>query len=475
MSIFKSIAKMLPDVQEQKSLNGLTVQSQARIVGFNGVTLYPHNTGTKYISEGFNKNAAVYAIVSKCAKKLAQIPVYHYRVKRDERKTLQEYFMLTKNGLSPEVVLEAKRMRKKAIDSNIVDSELSKLLANPNRLQSGAMWREQLYGYKLLTGEGDALVNRETDLNGQPKRGGKPLELLIIPKLHLSINTAGTPFDIQSFNIDLNGRAIPNIPKENIIMWVFPNYNFNAVTLDHLRGFAPLEAGLRVLQADNEGEERSIIMNKNQGAAGLLYLEDSGKDVTGPQSVAVRQEVNAAVNDRDLAGSVSVLMGGKWGYHQFGLDAEALRLLEKADVNMQRLCNIFDVPPGLFAKDQTYENLKEAKRNWIYDNIAVAAYSLRDLLNEKLLPDFNLDRERDFIDFDVTALPELAIDLQKTIGAVMQADFLTQDEKRIAVGYEPLATPAMKAVYMAAGKQPVEHAFEPIEDDLTDDANQLEE
>lgn len=438
-------------LSDQLSTINSSLQSSALVIG-NSISLYGESD---FISKGYNKNAAVYSIVSKCARKLAQVPVNHYRIKRNERKTWEEYLVLTKDLLTPESVMEAKKMRKKALEDGVVDSELSKLLQRPNNHQAGALFREQLYGYKLLTGEGNIWINRGGT------EGGRPVGLEIIPKKHVQIKPGAGLWDIDSYVFVINGRLIP-VPKEDVLMWAYANYNFNPQTLEHLRGMSPLTAGLLTMQADNEGEERAATMNKNQGAAGLLFREDKPSvDPTSTQVLEIRRQVNNTVNNKEMAGAFAV-MAGKWGYHQLGLDAQQLQLLERSDVNMTKLCNIFDTPPGLFAKDQTYENAKENKRNWVFDNIAPACYSLRDELNAKLLPAFNLDRESHTVDFDVLALPEMAIDMQKMITALKDADFLTLDEKRIAVGYEALNTPESKAIYIGNGKQTLTQAFEGV-------------
>jgi hypothetical protein len=140
---------------------------------------------------------------------------------------------------------------------------------------------------------------------------------------------------------------------------------------------------------------------------------DKGKrDYPTPQQAQfIRGQFNEIINDKDLAGQIAWLTGDL-GYIQFGLDAGQLKLLEQSDVQFKGLCNIFDVPWQLFGNADSYENRKQYKRDFIYDNIAVAAYSLRDELNSKLIPLFNLDRDRDVIDCDVMALPELAEDLK---------------------------------------------------------------
>lgn len=335
-------------------------------------------------------------------------------------------------------------MRKKALENTVIDSKLSKFLMKPNRNQSRAKFLEQLYGFKLLTGEGNFWLSRGKDENNNQITNKEPLELLIIPKSQLNLVTGSDLWDISAYEIVLNGQKVPT-PKDNMTMWAFPSYEPVSNTMEHLRGFSPLTAGLLALQADNEAAERLVKMNNNQGAAGLLYRKNATQTPTPEQALAIRHQVNGTINQRDAAGAIAT-MAGEWGYIQFGLDAQQLKLLEQTDITMTTLCNIFDVPPGLFAKDQTYENKKEDKRNFVFDNIGPAAGSLRDELNAKLIPAFGLDMEKDVLDFGILDLPEMAIDLQKQAAALKQMDWISKNEKRIASGFERVEKPELDEI-----------------------------
>ena len=59
--------------------------------------------------------------------------------------------------------------------------------------------------------------------------------------------------------------------------------------------------------------------------------------------------------------------------------------------------------------------------------------SLRDELNKWLVPAFGEDV---YIDFDITALPELQQDMERMSRILRDANWLTFDEKRIAMHYE---------------------------------------
>jgi HK97 family phage portal protein len=244
-------------------------------------------------------------------------------------------------------------------------------------------------------------------------------------------------------------------PKENILMWKFPNYLFDPLTLQHLRGQSPLDAGLLTMQSSNENAERLVAMNKNQGVAGMVF--DKGKrDYPSPkQAQFIRSQFNEIVNDKDLAGQIA-WMTGDLGYIQFGLTAEQLQLIEQKDADFKTLCNIFDLPWQLFGNSDSYENRKQYKRDFIYDNIAVAAYGLRDELNAKLITEFNLDRDRDVIDCSVLDLPELSEDLKTQIDTLSKADFLTPNEKREYVGYDRMEDQNMDKIYTTSSTTSLE-------------------
>lgn len=421
----------------------------------NGATLYPAHDRNFQINEGYNKNAWVYSIVSKCSKKFSQVPWYHYRIKNKERKTwFDEYIPLTKDRISdPLARLEAIKMRKKAIDQIPVDSKLSELLSKPNPNQSGAQFREQLYGYKLLNGEGNIWFSRD-DKNDAPK------SMYLIPKHCLALVKGASPWTIDKYRLLISGREFEN-PKENILMWISPNYEFNETTLSHLRGLSPLNAGALILQSSNEGAEKIINMNKNQGVAGLAYRKDKHDTPDHKSAMFQRQQFNSIVNDKELEGTIGV-MNGDWGYIQFGLDANQLRLLEQSDVHFKGLCNVFDVPWQLFGNSDSYENRRQYKRDFIYDNIAVACYSLRDELNAKLIREFNLDRERDVIDCDVMALPELTNDLKEQVATLKDAHGLSIDQRLISMGYDPIGGAEGEARLVPSGYTTLKDIVDPL-------------
>jgi HK97 family phage portal protein len=456
------------------NVNPLTVPST--IPGLNnfivkineGITIYPFGNDQTYIESGYKKNWAVYVVVRKLVRIFSQINWYHYKIKTSERKTYwDEYLPLTKTMMGDlRARVEMKRMLTKSVDEMAITSPLSKFLAKPNRNQTGNRFRGNLLGHKLLTGEGNTWFSR-------PSPGTKPSEMFVIPKNNLALIKGSDPWDIAKYDILLNGGHIPQ-EKENVMMWIEEGYGLDSLTLNHLRGMSPLDPFLLGLQGMNEGSETLARMNKNQGVSGIAVNESMTTLPTAEQASTMRSQFDNLINNGDYAGAIAV-MSGKWSFHQVGLDARALQLLDQQDKALDVVCMIYDAPVGSFKHGTTYENKPQEGKDLVYNAIAPHAFELRDGWNDKLIPEFNLDRERDVIDCDIIGLPQLQQDLKTLIDSVKDADFLTENEKRIAAGYDAIEDPNMNKIYMGSNKIPLDQLNADIGGGLDSQLNLLNE
>jgi hypothetical protein len=89
--------------------------------------------------------------------------------------------------------------------------------------------------------------------------------------------------------------------------------------------------------------------------------------------------------------------------------------------------------------------------------------SLRDELNKWLVPRFG---ENVYIDFDITALPEMQQDMERMSRILRDANWLTYDEKRVAMNYEELGG-AYATSYVSNGLIPIDQVLMDLT--MTDD------
>ena len=78
-----------------------------------------------------------------------------------------------------------------------------------------------------------------------------------------------------------------------------------------------------------------------------------------------------------------------------------------------------------------------------------------------------------FIDFDITALPEMQQDMERMVRSLRDANWLTFDEKRVAMNYQEREG-AFEYAYINQGLIPIEQAvmdltIPPSENDMEDD------
>jgi HK97 family phage portal protein len=419
------------------------------------IVLYPQDTGQRYLDKGYNLNDGVYSIVSKNAEKASQIRMYHSRIKKEERKTLHEYNQLSKGAINNKVLKELEVMRKAMVEDLIVDSPLTKLLNKPNRFQTQSEWLEQLFGLRELQGEGNIWFNR--------LGGGKIQEMLVIPKSQLRlVGNLKDPWEVIAYEVMLNGRNY-RWEKEDVVMWKYSNPREVDTSLEHLRGLAPLQSIMVLVQGLNEGDIRLATANKNAGASGLAYRTDMPQKPTVEQTTEMRRQFNESVNNSDMANKIAIL-GGEWGYFNIGKTMQELQLLEQYGIGFKRLCRVFKTPAGIFDEgNATWDNQKQFYRQWIYSKIAPNIYNLRGLLSEKLLPEFGLDPETNLIDCDVMSLPEMTQDLKEQAEGLKDVWGLTIDDRLKHFGYEPIGGPVGELRLVPTGLQTLEDLSMPKE------------
>jgi HK97 family phage portal protein len=420
----------LLDIFKKKGLDPLVNNSNNALRAINGAVLQNYNNQS-YITEGYLGNADVYAIVSFLARKAASIPWYVYKLKPGEkaRNSFMRYKHLSKGIQFQGAFEQALIERKNAYSENVVmNSPLAKLLENPNPMQSQDQFLENLFGYHFISGEGDVYGN---DGNS----GGKFLELNVLPTQFLDIYPDPRDlYGLLGYKL-MVGQGI-DIPKDKVMQWKTWNPEFNDVTRSHMRGLSPMKAAYSTLRMSNNAADASAMMAKNGGAKGAIVPKPIGNNVatlTYEQAQIVKQAVNQDINGLDNKGRINVLQT-PWDYLNFGLSSVDMDLVKTMQMSLQQWCRVFGLPTVLFDTDTTsYNNYQNALRDLMTNTIVPKCAQLRDELNKFLLPKFGEDV---YIDFDITALPELQQDMERMSRILRDANWLTMDEKRMAMNYE---------------------------------------
>lgn len=421
--------KTLIPTGRSKALNGfnIPIQQSYNLIN-NGLVVYADNKES-YIKNAFLINSTVYSIVSQISKKFASIPLVVYEVKQDSqsKKHFERYKCLRKD-FDPKSLLNLEMLRKKSMDE-VEGTPINNILDNPAKGLSGAEMREQVMGFRLITGAGSLRAIRKGENND-----GEPLELEILPPQHLGIVGDGTLNGIKEFQLLMNSSLKPEIyPANDVLYWKYWNPDYD-ITGSHLYGLSPIKAGLKDIQTNNTGKTAAASMMHNGGARGILtpsiHSRGDVAEMTETQALALKDRVNENMNGAHHKGEITVA-AVPLTWQEMGMSAVDMNLIETNRLSKDDICNIFNFPAILISNSNaTYNNVREAKKELVSGVIVNECTSFTDALNRWLVPMFGIKNKQYYIDFDISALPEMQEDMQKMAEALDKMPYLTWNEKR---------------------------------------------
>jgi HK97 family phage portal protein len=420
-----------------------------------GALNYPDINQENAINKGFEGNGTVYAIVMKDARKFASIPRYVYSKSKGPKK-------------------------------DKLDNDLSKLLDRPNDYQGQDQFFESVRGFYKICGESFIWLNRgDTDRYDSntgtviPRTDAEidampVLEMYVLPsnRVYL-VPDPENVFGVIGYEFDAGNKRL-RIRKNDIIHWKSTSLSYDAYSRPQLRGMPSLKPGNRFLQQNNDATDSATRMYQNDGARGLAYNE-TYNDLTPMQMSDVRDVVDKRVNNNDVKGAIATVQG-KWGYINFGGTAVDMELINALSMSLEQLCMLFDVPSEFFTTKSTYENKNTAMRGWVIHSIIPACKQLDDELNRRLLKAFKMPPGTK-IACDYSELHELQADMTQTVQQLTQAWWITPNEKRVVMAYEPLIEETFDEPWVPVGINPLsmqiaDDGFNDLVNDVNNENNQ---
>ena len=380
----------------------------------------PENDST-YIEKGYQYNTTVYSIVNLIANTAATIPFQIYEVKNENE--LKKYKAMTSGIANGASLYKADVLRKHALEE-VEHTELHELLNRPNPAQSYNSWIQEIIAFGKLTG------NRYI-YGIKPESGpnqNKWQELYVLPSQKIEIKSGGIFEPVKSYALEYNGTY--DIAAEDVCHIKDFNPYYDG-TGSHLYGMSPLRAGLRSLDTNNEAVTTGAKYLQNQTARGVL-MSDEG-DLNEVQAQQLKEKFRHSYSGSNNAGDI-VITPKKLSWINFGMSASDLSLIEQYNASIKDLCNIYSVPAVLLnnTESSTYNNVIEAKKS-LYQNAVIPELNkIKDELNRWLVPAYG---EKLYLDFDYSSISEMQEEMDKVVGQMSQAWWLTPNEKRQAMSY----------------------------------------
>jgi HK97 family phage portal protein len=362
---------------------------------FNGSPQWAPRNYKQFAQEGYGQNVIVHRCVGEIARGISSVPFVVYK-----GDTKQPYH------------------------------KLNQLLNRPNGLMGAASFKESLIGYYLIAG--NAYVQLVTNDQGLPVDMNvlRPDRVQILPsKTNLPAGYIHTT-DHHKETI----KADPLTGESSVLhLKAFHPHN-------DWYGLSPIEAAAFSIDQHNAAgaHNQALLQNGARPTGAFLYKPVDGMGMDPDQREFLRQQMQDTYTGARNAGKIMVVEGDvEW--REMGLKPRDMDFVATKESAARDIAQAFGVPPVLVGipGDATYNNMAEARLALWEQTIIPLLDHLIDRFNQWLVPYYPDTNLR--LTYDRDHISALSIKRNALWDRLQQADFLTTNEKRAAVGYPPLA------------------------------------
>ncbi|MCP2154480.1 phage portal protein [Agrobacterium tumefaciens] len=308
-------------------------------------------------------------------------------------------------------------------DEEIGDHPLLALLGKPSAHMGGPDFFETLYGHLMLAG--NAYI--EPLVVGERLR---ELHLLRPDRVSIIEGEDGWPL---GYDYRAEGRAIRRIAAERDGLGLLHLKLFHP--LDDRAGFAPLASAGAALDLHNAASQwnKRLLDNSARPSGALVYQPKEGGNLSTEQYERLKRELEEGYQGAMNAGRPLLLEGGL-DWKAMGLSPRDMDFLEARNGAARDIALALGVPPMLIGipGDNTYANYQEANRAFYRLTVLPLVNRTAARLCGWLSPIFGSGLR---LEPDLDRIAGLAGERDALWTRIGAASFLTDEEKREAVGY----------------------------------------
>lgn len=357
--------------------------------------LYAQWTQRQYhplVKEGYEKNVIVYRCVSMIARGIATVPWLLYDS-----------------------------------DIELTNHALCTLMKQPSAGESGASFLEALVTSFLLSGNGYVYIQMNDE--------GTPNELHVLRPDRVRIVT--DQGQVVAYDHIVNG--ITQRLETDCVLHLKSVHPLN-----DWYGLSPIEVAAMAIDQHNAVSTHNLALLQNGGRPPGVFVWKSTDEwgLTDEQKQSIRDMITHTYAGQGNAGRIMVLEGDvEW--KEMGLSPKDLDFVDGKHVAAREIAQAFGVPPMLVGVpgDATYANYKEARFHLWEDTILPLLERFQNAFTSFLAKRYDgLLR----FSYDIDAIPALAPRREATWRKLSEAEFLTHNEKRQALGYTPLKVAELK-------------------------------
>ncbi|KQT54916.1 portal protein [Aureimonas sp. Leaf454] len=310
--------------------------------------------------------------------------------------------------------------------AEVTEHPILELLRRPNGSNDGTALMETLCGHLMLSG--NAYVETSL-LEGRPRA----LHVLRPDRMRVVEGRDGWP---EGYEYRV-GSSVRRIRTDAGEPWALLHLKLFH-PLDDRLGFAPLGAAEAALSLHNAAGRwnTALLQNSARPSGALVYQPGDGANLSPDQFDRLKTELESGYTGAARAGRPMLLEGGL-DWKAMGLSPRDMDFIEAKNQAAREIALAFGVPPMLLGipGDATYANYAEANRAFYRLTVLPLANRIAGAVGAWLgahhaAPHLALRPDPDRVD-------GLSLEREALWARVGAASFLTDDEKREAVGYGP--------------------------------------
>ena len=335
--------------------------------------------------EGFQKNAVVHRAVRLVAEAAASLPL----TLLDRGQALSQHALLA-------------------------------LVARPNPREGGQRFLESVYGHLMVSG--NAYVEAVTvDGAARELHALRPDRMRVVPGADGWPGAYEYAVGTQTVRFPVSVDGIPPILHLTLFHPADDHY-----------GLSPMEAAATALDIHNAaGAWNKALLDNAARPSGALVV--AGQALSESQFDRLKADLDANYQGAANAGRPLLLEGGV-DWKPLSLSPKDMDFVEAKAAAAREIALAFGVPPLLLGLpgDNTHANYAEANRAFYRQTVIPLVRRTAEALVHWLTPSFG---DRLALDPDLDAIEALASERESLWRRVSAAPFLTDEEKREAVGY----------------------------------------
>jgi HK97 family phage portal protein len=293
------------------------------------------------------------------------------------------------------------------------------LLARPNSREGGQRFLESVYGHLMVSGNAYLEL---IFLDGLPRE----LHALRPDRMRIVPGGDGWP---SAYEYGVGSRTI-RFSQTGDVPPILHLRQFHPA--DDYYGLSPMEAAATALDIHNAAASwNKALLDNAARPSGALVV--AGHALTELQFNRLKSELDSNYQGSANAGRPLLLEGGL-DWKPLSLSPKDMDFVEAKASAAHDIALAFGVPPLLLGLpgDNTHANYAEANRAFYRQTVIPLVKRTAEALVHWLSPAYRADL---VLEPDLDAIEALASERESLWRRVSAADFLSEDEKREAVGY----------------------------------------